>query len=833
MSENNAQEFHDPLSQREQEVLSLLAQKLSDREIADRLYLSYTTIKWYNRQIFNKLGVDNRKKAVERAARLGLFVLGSTPELVKHNLPAQITPFVGRMSELENLGRLIHQPLTRLITVIAPGGMGKTRLALAAAEAAMQRFTDGIYFVPLASLTLSEHIMPLIATSVGFQLTPDVRPPKQQLLDFFRNKQLLLILDNFEHLLDSASLVDEILQNASQTKIVVTSRERLNLNGETVFMLGGLDFPESTGEEDALKFTAVQLFLQCALRAQPNFIIHDEKSAIRICQLVQGMPLALELAAAWISTLSLADIVTEITRSIDFLSTSMRNVPPRLKSIRAVFDTTWGRLTEGERHVFSKISVFRGGCTREAAETVAGANPYLLSSLVSKALLWHHAEAGRYEIHELMRQYAQEQLESTGETGFTLSRHREYFGQYAGRWASALKTPDQLNALDKLEADFENIREAFSRAIETGQPDMVEPFTHLWNFFEIRGHYTEGIRLFEAAIEKLNHSESIALGRLLAGQGLFFERNRMFEKSLMLAERSVVMLRHLDAIYELPMPLMILSSAQGRLDGIERSSQTIDEALEIAYQYNDQWAVSLLLFLAGTKARQRKEFDHAKRLITEASVLVKRLNNIWALGFMLVHLSDFAIDTGDYEEAKALLEEAIAGARLLHHLIIILDGLRGLCMIAILQGDFQLAKHLTEDALKIAHDAGNRAAIFEDTITLAEIALALNDIPEANRNLREALNTTSDVGNLVCLLLLPVAAGLCQQRGMIELSIEILSFIEQQSKYEDMFESITLNWKTLLLKGRTMLPSETYRMSYERGQMHTLEMLLATLLIQI
>ncbi|MBK9124229.1 MAG: AAA family ATPase [Chloroflexi bacterium] len=356
----------DSLNDREREILALLGEDLSDREIAARLHLSPTTVKWYNRQIFQKLGVENRKQAAERASALGLFEAPLDHDTPPHNLPTALTPFIGRIGDLETLSHWMSDPDSRLLTVAAPGGMGKSRLALAVAQHALRVFRDGVYFVTLAPVSAADSVLTHIIAAVRCPAMQDGRTPLQQLCDFLSNKHLMLVLDNFEHVLDAADSVVELLKAAPALKVLVTSRERLNLSAETVYPLGGLDFPEAAGDHEQREYGAMQLFVQSAQRADARFAAPPEEIA-RVCRLVQGMPLAIELAAAWVSVMTPAEIAAEIERSADVLYTDARDIPERMRSIRAVFESTWARLTEPERSAFAAMSVFRGGCTQEAA----------------------------------------------------------------------------------------------------------------------------------------------------------------------------------------------------------------------------------------------------------------------------------------------------------------------------------------------------------------------------------------------------------------------------------------------------------------------------------
>ncbi|UCC75796.1 MAG: GNAT family N-acetyltransferase, partial [Anaerolineales bacterium] len=343
--------------------------------------------------------------------------------VVKHNLPLQLTPFVGRKAVLAQIADRLQDPECRLLTLVGPSGSGKTRLALEAAAARLDDFQHGVYFVSLAPLESIEGIVPAVAMALGlpFYAQPAGRPqpqPRQQLLDYLHHKTMLLIMDNFEHLLEGLDLLLEVLKTAPQVKILVTSQATLNLQGEQVFPVPGMDLPEWEVPEDAgatlddaAQYSAVELFRQSARRAQPGFALSDDNVAdvIRICHLVQGMPLGILLAAAWVGVLTPVEIASEIGQSLDFLEAQLRDLPQRQRSMRAVFDHSWRLLSEREREVFQRLSVFRGGFTRQAARQVAGASLRQLRALVEKSLLQRDPQ-GRYGVHDLLRQYAAQRL---------------------------------------------------------------------------------------------------------------------------------------------------------------------------------------------------------------------------------------------------------------------------------------------------------------------------------------------------------------------------------------------------------------------------------------
>ncbi|MGC9358146.1 MAG: AfsR/SARP family transcriptional regulator, partial [Anaerolineae bacterium] len=347
------------------------------------------------------------------AARPSISVT-QQPTGPQHNLPASSTPFVGRQAEIDQIKALLTSSDSRIVTLVGPGGMGKTRLALQTAREALKDFRDGVFFVPLAPLSTSGLLIQAIADALDFPFFQrESESPRDQLLNYLREKKLLLVLDNFEHLIAVAPLLSDVVRAAPGVTLLVTSRERLNLHGEWVFKIPGMRVPESSSVEELTEYGAVQLFIQSARRAAGHFDLTDEnrEDVVRICQLVAGSPLGIELSASWARLLAPREIVAEIEHSLDFLTTSLRDLPERHRSLRAVFEHSWHLLENEEQALFRRLSIFRGGFTREAAREVAEASLLHLSSLVDKSVL-RRDPVGRYELHELLRQYAEEKLEA-------------------------------------------------------------------------------------------------------------------------------------------------------------------------------------------------------------------------------------------------------------------------------------------------------------------------------------------------------------------------------------------------------------------------------------
>src|SRR5436305_4249715 len=312
------------------------------------------------------------------------FSLLKTVEAGMKNLPLPRTSFVGRTSELEAIGRLLEDPACRLLTLVGPGGAGKTRLALEAAARRVDRYPHGVHFVPLASVSSPDFLAPALAESIQFAVdgAHSGFSAQEQLLDYLSERSTLLVLDNFEHLVEGSGLLGEVIERAPHVELLTTSRERLNVQSEWVFDVDGLGLAEN-GNGSA---SAVRLFVERAKQVAPGFALDDASHALRVCRLVDGMPLGIELAASWVSVLSCAEIADEIEGNIDFLATSMRDVPERHRSLRAVIDQSWRLLTDEQRGAFSRVSVFRGSFDRSAAVAVTGADLRLLSEFVAKSL---------------------------------------------------------------------------------------------------------------------------------------------------------------------------------------------------------------------------------------------------------------------------------------------------------------------------------------------------------------------------------------------------------------------------------------------------------------
>jgi predicted ATPase/DNA-binding CsgD family transcriptional regulator len=640
------------------------------------------------------------------------------------NLPSQPTSFIGRETELTEIADLLANPNCRLLTVTGPGGIGKTRLAIHAANQ-ITHFAHSVYFVPLHLLNSPDFIIPAIAEALQIQFYGQASA-REQLLDYLREKSLLLVVDNFEHLLDGAAILSDILAHAPSVKALVTSRERLNLLEEWVLDMQGLPFPTNEVETEIGDYDAVQLFVQHARRAQVGFALTDTQTpaVIRICRLVGGMPLGIELAAAWVRALSCEAIANEIERSLDILETPARNVEPRHRTMRAVFDPTWERLAEVERDVFMRLSVFRGGFTREAAEHVAGATLRVLSALVDKSLLRVDA-SGRYDVHELLRQYAEEKLDQSSEESELLRNlHAAYFADFMEQRWGHLTYRRQKEALAEIEADIENVRTAWRYSVQQHRASEIgKSIRSLWFVYDLRGWYYQGIKLCVETVEVLRsvhpkHEVEAVLAQVLAVQGFWMGAIGFPQQGLPLAEEGLAMLRRLNRREHMCLVLQSVWLNNWFLGRAAEEAQATQEWLAIARETNDRWNIALAL---GIEFVLSDDAAQAKPLLEESARMFEELGDFWGMAIKYYQLGYFAWKSGERDEANKRHQQALKAAQEIHYRAGQYRACYNLGRIAFSSQQFQEARYYYRLSLKTAHEVGLNREVPETLFEFARL----------------------------------------------------------------------------------------------------------------
>jgi predicted ATPase/DNA-binding CsgD family transcriptional regulator len=622
--------------------------------------------------------------------------------MTMNSLPTQATTFVGRTEERAEIRRLLDDPACRLLTLVGAGGIGKTRLALQAAADLTPLYRDGICLVALQSVTSTDLIPSAIASALQILLY-GTEEPHDQIINYMREKHLLLVLDNFEHLLGATSFLSDVLTAAPNIKILTTSRERLNIQEEWTLAITGLPFPNQQTTDALEKYEAVQLFVGRAKQAQSTFSLKENAESVKvICQQVEGMPLGIELAASWLRVMICPQIVTHMTDSLAFLTTPLRNVPERHRSIRAVFEQSWNLLSDSEQKVLMKLSVFRGGFDLEAAQAVAGASLTILASLVDKSLVRLQA-LGRYDLHELLRQYAADKLAAAGETINTANHHLLYFMKLAEDGERHAYGSEQVVWYDRQETEMDNLRAALawslsSEEIEVGLR-MAAALRWVW---EMRGHLNEGFTWFKRLLPatadvpllvraKALHracevaglirdhaqahkwgAEALRLSRLandhwniawsLSAVGYFAETlivSTSSQMHVMLAE-SLALFRQLDEPFGLSHVLrrsIHLALANG---DYLRVQPLLDEALSRDRAAGDKNAVAWeLIFLGNILSRQHQSPANVLAIYRESITLFREVGDMLGASWVFGDLADFERSQGNNREALAACTEGI------------------------------------------------------------------------------------------------------------------------------------------------------------------------------
>ena len=586
----------------------------------------------------------------------------------RHNLPVQLTPFIGREGELTQIEQLLALPAGRLITLVGPGGIGKTRLAIQSAAQHMAAFRNGVYFVALAPLRSPEHLVPALADALQFTFY-GANEPRTQLISFLREKELLLVLDNFEHLTDGAPLLVEILQNAPRVKLLVTSRERLSVQGEWLLEICGLDYPATARQNGSAHYSALRLFISCARRHDITLVFSDADlpHIARICQLVEGMPLAIELAAAWVRTLSLKEIAREVRRDTGFLVTNEHNVPTRHRNLRTVFDHSWNLLAEDERGAVLGLAIFRRGFQREIAEQVAGASIELLSTLVDKSFLRRTA-TGRFELHELLRQYLIKKLEENPARELAVRNNFcRYYADFLSQREKYWRAGRQPEILADISDEIDNIRAAWQWSIDQAYWNLIEQYVEsLFFFYDLRGLVQEGADSFAAAAARLADSaraghaiDERLLGSLLARQARLLHRLGRLDQARPLYQQSLDLHTRLGARRESAFARTYLGDLCWMTGEYELAYHLLSESVEICTGSGDGYLLARTLNSLGIVASIRGDYDSAEELYRNSLTIQREIGDHIGQSLVLNNLGGIAFLRRNYERAKYLYEESL------------------------------------------------------------------------------------------------------------------------------------------------------------------------------
>ncbi|MBN1430052.1 MAG: tetratricopeptide repeat protein [Anaerolineae bacterium] len=630
---------------------------------------------------------------------------------LRHTLPGSPGKFIGRQAELSLLDGRMNDPGCRLICLVGPGGIGKTRLAQALLARHVDQFLDGIYYVPLVSVSKPQFIANAIAETVGVSLSGPT-PPKKQLIDALAGQELLVVLDGFEHLVSGADIIVDVLQGAPGVKIIVTSRQKLDLQDEWVFTVEGLSTPPEEVQDAAIlaRYDSITHFMWQAIKQRSGFVLEGREIAVsRLCRILGGSPLGIELAATLLPMASCAQIIEAVEQSMDVLTSTRRDVPERHRSLRAVFDHSWRLLETREQHIFPRLSVFRGSFSLEAASQVSGADLLLMSKLVAKSLVQmitgEEGASTRYMIHETIRQYAEELLLSDPPLcRQTTAAHIAYYAGYMRRQAAEWQRGEQKATIDAMVRELSNIRLAFENAVSCKDTEAIgDIIPLLFMLYEARSWYQEGDNLYTWALEKLHPKTSSGerfvwsqLSRYCAVfkvfQGLAGEAQQLARQAfeaLIYQERdepiaratntlgvayllagdygaaadlfqeSLSIYRNLDNPQDMLAPLCNLGFAHIQLGHYTAAKEVLEEGLAISYQHNVYHGQARFLNTLGILHYTAGDWSPARDYFEQALLISQGLSRDHLRATILINLSKIHVNEARFEQALASCQTAV------------------------------------------------------------------------------------------------------------------------------------------------------------------------------
>lgn len=695
------------------------------------------------------------------------------------NLPVPLTRFVGREKEIDKIGEMLRTEQCRIVTLVGPGGIGKTRLSIETARrfvAEMEAgsvFADGIYFVPLAGIETAELTRSLAAQDVHHPITAaladvlnvsinDPEDPMRRFRNYMREKEMLLVLDNFEHLVAAANFVVSLLRHAPKIKVLVTSRTRLSIRGEQVVPMRGMSVPISIDEPDWREYAAVQLFEQTAQAVDPDFAIlpGSETAVIRICRLVNGMPLGIELAATWVRVLSCNQIVHEIENNIRFLEaeTTIIDMSERHQSLWAVFTYSWDLLNAAEKTVLRKLSVLRGGFDRRAAEEIAGASLGVLASFVDNSLV-RRSNVGtgelRYELLEVLRRYAMNRLEEDHASAVaTKATHCQYFMLFLQMRLPDLLGVRQLMALDEIGLEMQNIRFAWQWAV--AQMDLAALETGLYGlflFYDMRSRFQEGLDAFTRASTAVVPSDSsseadrITWARLLARQGWFTFHVGLHSEALSLLNESVAALRPLNTYTDLIFSLNYLGAVYLHTFQYDDALVCCQESLQLARDIDDKDGMGIALNILSQIAFRQGDLEQAELYGRESLEIVTGLENRWSRAFSLENLGRVAVAKNQYGQAREMFGTVLQIREEMGDLRGMAMSLERLADTAVVLDELARAETLYKRSFTVYREIGNQRGMVQVLSSLGRTAMRRELYAQAETHFRKALERAQQLDN--------------------------------------------------------------------------------------
>ncbi len=691
-----------------------------------------------------------------------------------HNLPAQVTPLIGREQEVAAVCALLRRPEVRLVTLTGTGGVGKTRLGLEVATDMLANFADGVCFVPLASISDADLVIPTIAQALGIKEAGE-RPLANLLQASVRDKHLLLLLDNFEQVLAAAPQLSDLLADCPQLNVLVTSRAVLHIHGEHEFPVPPLALPDLTQlpkSEALAQYAAVALFLQCAQAARPDIQLTpaNAHAIAEICVRLDGLPLAIELAAARVKLLPPQILLTRLEHRLHVLTSGARDAPVRQQTLRNTLAWSYNLLDAEEQRLFRRLCVFVGGCTLEAVEglyTALGEMPAEVvdgvASLMDKSLLRQVEQEGeepRLLMLETIREYGLEVLSESSEIENIRRAHTAYYLRLAEDAAPQLLGRQQATWLERLEREHDNLRAALRWSLEQAAHEEARQSTGdgremalrlggaLWGFWWVRGHWSEGRNFLERALAVSEGIEASSVGAkaLFAAALLAFVQSD-YERAEALSEGSLALYREVGDPWGVAFSLLTLGNVAWVRGNTVAARSMTEEALALYRKIGLKEYVAWSLFSLALLDNSQGEYTKAYALFEESLAIHRELGNKRGIAHSLSQLAQVLfVSQGDQERVRSLIDECLALSGEVGFKEGIAASYSLLGQLALGQRDIVTAHSLAEKSVALYREMGHRHGTAESLAVLGKVVAAQGDYAAARALYEESLTISGELG---------------------------------------------------------------------------------------
>jgi len=707
---------------------------------------------------FRDLG-DRRLKDVIEPIRL--FQIGAsglredfpplkTLDARPNNLPVQLTSFIGREEEMKHVKNLLKQ--THLLTLTGSGGAGKTRLSLQIAADVIDDFPNGVWFVELASLSEQTLLTQAIMKVLGLKEEPK-RDLEETLCDYLRDKEILIILDNCEHLIEACSkLTEKLLSNSPKLKIIATSREALRCEGEQTHRVSSLEVPDPKDDnspEKLSQYEAVRLFIERSLAVDETFRVNNDNAPAlaQICFQLDGIPLAIELAAASTKSLSLEQIYIRLNDRFSLLTGGRRTALPRQQTLRALIDWSYDLLSEKEKLMWRRLSVFSGGWTLEAAQEVCSDEKIkkekvleLLGQLTEKSITTFGKEKVRYGMLETIKQYGEEKLNKASEAENIAYKHLQYFREFSETAEPKLTENESHLWFEKLEEDHGNFQAAIERSIIMKEYDQSAILVRaLGKFWETRGHWEVGRRMTEKIYDKLNLINESLIAQILKSIGTFSMYQGEYEKAKEFFERTLVLNRASKHSNEIAGSLHSLGIIAYYLGNYPESNKLLEESLKIIRNGSDKSKIVITLIGLGRLMTVQGNLQLAYKYYEESVALSKETGDKRNIAHSLNNFGNLLRNLGNYSEAQNMNKESLRLSSEIRDKRCMAESLNDLGIIAECLGNFQKSMKYYQESLIYRREIGDKRGIAESLGNIGIVSLNLEMYEQAIKYLDESL----------------------------------------------------------------------------------------------